>query len=379
MQRRDVPVSPTWRTLVVPLVQWLGLTAVLVAVSLLAVNGSRPPRVLAEPPGGALAEAHNSPFSLASLHQRLPPKALDRVQAYIRDFQQRRRRVLADSLGRSTKYIEVYKEIFRQSGLPEELAYLPIIESGFNPRAVSPAQAVGVWQFTEETGRRFNLVRNHWYDLRRDPMGSARAAAAYLKHLHATFNNWELALAAYNSGAGTVSWALRVNRRAHQPEQYWALDLPEETRNYVPAFLAAVLIAKNPQAFGFHQIRFAPQVAYDRIKVTPGLGLSRIAETLGVQNDDLLDLNPELVRGAVPPGDVPYDLRIPVGMRNMLPSKLLGSPVRLRDWVLHLVEDADTLQELSDRFRALPASIRKVNRIQSNDDLSRKQLLIIPL
>ncbi|NIP71974.1 MAG: lytic transglycosylase domain-containing protein, partial [Gammaproteobacteria bacterium] len=128
--------------------------------------------------------------------------------------------------------------------------YLPIIESGFMERAVSPAQAVGIWQFIEETGRRYNLHRNGWSDKRLDPFHSARAAARLLKHLHQTFDNWELALAAYNAGAGTINWAMRVNRKAGLPTHFWALDLPEETENYVPTFLATVMIAKNPEAFG---------------------------------------------------------------------------------------------------------------------------------
>ncbi|MBI4082641.1 MAG: lytic transglycosylase domain-containing protein [Candidatus Lambdaproteobacteria bacterium] len=379
--RRDPRPSSVWPRLIVPSVQWLGIAAVLVAGSLLLVGGTRPPAVLQNSDEARLTPFQaQSAFSLAALHKRLPPSAIDRIQAFIEFYKKKRRRGFEDSLSRSTRYLQTYREIFREMGLPEELAFLPIIESGFNPRAVSPAQAVGVWQFTEETARRFDLHSNGWYDLRRDPIESARAAARYLRHLYETFGDWELALAAYNSGAGTVSWAQKVNRKSDQPDHFWALDLPDETRGYVPAFLAAVLIAKNPGAFGFDSIRFAPEMKYEQIKVTPGVGLYHLAQMIGMQGDELIELNPELLRGQIPPGDKPYVLRVPSGLRQRLPSQIGSTADASRgDWVLHLVHEADTLQSLSARFRAQPSRIKKVNQIQSNEDLARRSVVIIPL
>ncbi|HEX9843702.1 MAG TPA: lytic transglycosylase domain-containing protein, partial [bacterium] len=280
-QRYNQP-QPVWRNILLPIVQWVGLAGIFVAVAILIAGEVRPPTVLQGDKARETLVIDQGAFSLSALYERLPPEAIGRVNRNIDYFLGTARRRIVDGLARSNKYMESYQQIFREEGLPEELAYLPIIESGFMEKAVSPAKAVGIWQFIEETGKRYNLHQNDWSDRRLDPIYSARAAARLLKHLYGTFGDWELALAAYNSGAGTVRWAIRVNQKAGLPTNYWALDLPEETQNYVPTFLATVMIAKNPLAYGITEIRYKPQVAFDHIKVSPGLSLEELADQSGI-------------------------------------------------------------------------------------------------
>ena len=360
-------------TLLIPLGIWLGISVVVAVVALVLALKQAP-----GPPKASLSQGSGA-FSLTALHERLPEDAKAQVQRYINYFRESRRRGFSDSLARSTRYVERFKEIFREEGLPEELAFLPLIESGFVETAVSPAKAVGVWQFIEETGRRYNLERNSWFDRRRDPISSAKAAASYLAHLHEEFKDWDLALAAYNSGAGTVRWAQRVNRRAGEPQHYWSLELPEETRNYVPAFIASVLIAKNPAAYGFHKIDFHPEIEYEVVKVSPGTSLALLEVQLDLQERTLFNLNSELTRGVVPPGDVPYALRVPPGYAQPIAAKLAYVQTQPNDWMLHHVQYQDTVQSLARRFRARPATIKEVNRLQDNGELLQRRFVIIPL
>lgn len=377
--RQPIPRQPPqpWQILLPVAALALSLGALGLIVWQLA-GADPPPVVRIDEPPAATSEA-GDPYSLRSLYRRLPPEGMERVAGYVDYFRKSRRRGLQDGLGRSTRYIARFRRIFARAGIPAELAYLPLIESGFMEHAVSPAKAVGVWQFTAETGRRYNLNANSWFDKRRDPIQSAWAAARYLGHLHRKFKNWDLALAAYNSGEGTVSWAIRVNRRAGLPTSYWDLELPEETENYVPAFIAAALIAKNPGAFGFKKIRFAPKMAYEWIKVSAGLPLGLLAQQFEVAEEELFALNPELIRGQVPPGDSNYRLRIPLGTRRVLPAKLKAAKKFPRDWLLHHVAATDTLQGLADRFSAHPEKIMRLNRLRDGSELTERAFLIIPL
>ncbi|MCZ6644781.1 MAG: lytic transglycosylase domain-containing protein [SAR324 cluster bacterium] len=341
---------------------------------------SEPPAVLADAASRAALAPGSSPFALSALHRRLPPYALEQVGRYIDYFQRTRRRGLEGAIARSTKYLQGFKRIFHEYGLPDELAYLPLIESGFMENAVSPAQAAGVWQFTRETGRRFNLQSNSWFDRRFDPMRSARAAALYLKQLYREFKDWDLALAAYNSGSGTVRWARRVNRKAKRPRHYWALEeLPDETRNYVPRFIAAVLIAKNLDAFGFNKIRFMPRVVFERIKVTPGFSLAVLAKHLDINAQSLFELNPELIQQEIPPGNSLYLLRIPPGTRKLVRAKLAGRVSTPGKWLLHQVAVSDTVLTLASRFQAKPDRIMRVNGLRDGQELAGRKFVIIPL
>ncbi len=365
-----------WRTILAASAQWGVVAALGVMVIVFATQESGAPAVvknLAALSNSAAADA----YSLSSLHRRLPPAALSEVQRYLDFFITKQRRRVEDGLARSGRYREAYKQIFRSEGIPEELVYLPMIESGFMEKAVSPARAVGVWQFIEETGRMYNLHHDDWFDRRLDPINSAKAAAQLLSHLHDLFDDWDLALAAYNSGAGTVKWALRVNTKAGLPTHFWALDLPDETRNYVPAFIAMMLIAKNPSAFGFSDIQFHPKLVYDQIKVAPGVSLEDLGASMGVEVDQLLELNPELIKGAIPPGK-PYTLRIPTGTRSRLMVRL-GIQAPKSDYFVYPVTKTDTLDLVASQFQTRLDNLQRVNQIKDDGDLLGRRCLIIPL
>lgn len=377
--RHAVQAYTEWRDPLIRLGRWSLLGVILIALAYLIARQATTPAVVKNPAALPKPSATQSAYSISALHRRLPPEALTEVQRYLDFFTTKQRRRVEDGLARSGRYMEAYKQIFRSEGIPEELVYLPMIESGFMENAVSPAKAVGVWQFIEETGALYNLHHDDWSDRRRDPLGSARAAAQLLSHLYETFGDWDLALAAYNSGAGTVKWAVKVNAKAKEPTQYWHLTLPDETRNYVPAFIAMVLIAKNPSAFGFNDIQFHAKIVFDQIKVSPAVSLADLGENLGVDVDQLFELNPELIRGEIPPGTMPYTLRVPVGTRKRVLARLAGSGTAANDYFVYRVKDADTLEELANQFPKSLANIQRLNQIKVDGDLLTKRFLIIPL
>ncbi len=227
-------------------------------------------------------------------------------------------------LDRSVRYLPLIKKIFREYNLPEDLAYLAMIESGFNPLAVSPQHAAGIWQIMVPTGREYGLVTDTWIDERKDPVKSTYAAAAHLKDLYNRFGSWPLVLASYNAGMGTVQSVVRRTRS----DDYWDLSasrlLRRETRRYVPQYLAALVIARNPEAYGFVVPRADPFV-YDEIVVRQSTDLGEAAHLIGCSYQSILELNPELIRKSTPPRQW-YVLRIPPGSRNFYElrvSKLL--------------------------------------------------------
>jgi membrane-bound lytic murein transglycosylase D len=368
---------------------WGGLAGVALVIALMITNEARHPIMVKDP--SALSQATGSgAFSLTALHKRLPPEALNTVQQYVDFFTTKQRRRVQDGLARSGRYLETYRQIFHAEGIPEELVYLPMIESGYMETAVSPARAVGVWQFIEETGKRFNLDKTDWYDSRLDPIASARSAAKLLKMLYDQFGDWDLALAAYNSGSGTVKWAQRVNSKQKQPGNYWSLELPEETRNYVPAFIAMVLIAKNPSAFGFNEIQFHAKIVFDQVKVSPGMSLVDFADHTGIDLNRLLELNPELLRAEIPPGSKPYMLRVPAGTKPSILDKIAGvKTVGAADYVIYVVQQTDTVEALANwaagvsrersPVQARVAIIQKANHLTDDADLAQRRYVVIPL
>ena len=228
-------------------------------------------------------------------------------------------------LDRSARYLPLIKRILKECNLPEDLAYVAMIESGFNPLAESSQHAAGLWQIMAPTGREYGLVTDKWVDERKDPVKSTYAAAAHLKVLYNIFGSWPLVLASYNAGMGTVRSVVRRTRS----EDYWDLSatrrLRRETRHYVPQYMAALVIAKNPEAYGYVVPRANPFV-YDEIVVRQSTYLSEAARVLGCSYNDLLELNPELIRKSTPPRQW-YVMRIPPGSGNFyepLVSRLSG-------------------------------------------------------
>lgn len=233
------------------------------------------------------------------------------VKAYLVYFSTERKEVIRRYLSRSTRYLPMIREIFQEHGLPEDLAYLAMIESGFNPHAYSHAHACGMWQFIKGTALRYGLAVNSYVDERRDPEKSTHAAAKYLLDLYKQFGSWYLAAASYNCGEGRVQRELDQSNHRN----FWDLSanerLPNETKNYVPQMIAATIIAKNPEKFGFHKIPYLPPLQYDTVKVTEPTSLKAAAIACNVPPEEIELLNPELRRGVTPPEVASYTLRIP--------------------------------------------------------------------
>jgi len=233
------------------------------------------------------------------------------VQSRVAAFQTHLRGFFDDALSRGAKYLPSMRDILVREGLPAELAYLPLIESGYRPQAVSPAGAAGPWQFIPATGRRYGLRIDALVDERRDPIKSTEAASQYLKDLHEMFGDWELSLAAYNSGEYRVA---RILANKEDVDDFWDMRergyLPTETSAYVPSFLAAVQIAKAPQDYGFSAPSHHTPEHYETVEVDRKVSLRAAADLCGVSTSELAELNPALRTGVTPSG---YSLRVPVG------------------------------------------------------------------
>ncbi|MGE3973392.1 MAG: lytic transglycosylase domain-containing protein [Bdellovibrionales bacterium] len=235
------------------------------------------------------------------------------VQKWIQFFQGNGRRVFSSWLSRSNKYLPAIQKVLVSEGLPADLAYMVMIESGFMPHATSSAKAVGPWQFINETGERYGLTTNWWLDERRDFDKSSRAAAKYLKYLHSLFNCWNLAAAGYNAGENKI---IRLMDK-HQTRSFWQLakisSLATETKDYVPKLIATMLIAKAPGIYGFRNVKSQQPVRFEHFHVPGGTRLDHLAQSIGFPPDTMRELNPELIRGYIPFQVTGRNIRIPHG------------------------------------------------------------------
>ncbi|MDI6890417.1 MAG: transglycosylase SLT domain-containing protein [Thermodesulfovibrionales bacterium] len=253
-------------------------------------------------------------------------------------------------LSRSGKYIELMKEILKEKDIPEEIVFLPLIESGFNPHAYSPRRATGYWQFIASTAKKYGLEINWWRDERRDPVKSTMAAADYLKDLYDMFGSWNLAMAAYNAGEGKILKALHMTKT----DDYWSLldskYLKRETKDYVPKFIAASLIAKSPQEFGFGELEYHLPLDYDEVTIDLPIDLEVAAECAETTLEVIKGLNPELRRWCTPPDVSEYTLRIPEGKKDIFLQKLSQIPSKKRFSIdRYTVKKGDTLKRISKK------------------------------
>ncbi len=271
--------------------------------------------------GAAYApDGRDEPEADASLevgtgHPSLPAPFNERVAHWRERFQTVERATFERYLERRGLYERMIREKLRARGMPEELIYLAMIESGFAPDAVSPVAATGLWQFMAETARAEGLRIDTWVDERRDPILATDAALDYLQGLHDRFGSWTLAAAAYNAGPTRVARILRRQDLDDRSDEgvYWdVIDaLPRETRDYVPKLLAARMLAESPETYGFEVSR-APAYAFEPVMVPGGTWLTTVARSLGVSPRVMRELNPQLLRGRTPPGSA-YPVRVPVG------------------------------------------------------------------
>ena len=277
-------------------------------------------------------------------------------------------------------YGPMIDHILAEENVPETMKYLAMAESGLNPRARSWAGAVGMWQFMPSTGRRYGLSINAWVDERRDPEKATRAAARHLRDLYEEFDDWHLAMAAFNCGAGCVR---RAVRRADAPDaSYWdAYDyLPRETRGYVPMFIAAARIMQNPEAYGYEPAPPTPAFSYDYVAVHGSmLSLHTLAQLSGTDPSVLRSLNPELRRGRVPPSRDRYHLRIPLGTYPRFVWNYADLPDHQKQpATTYRVRSGDTLSEIADRFGTTTDVLQRLNGL-SNTLIRQGQHLVVPV
>jgi len=271
-------------------------------------------------------------------------------------------------LDRFQRYKPVVEQIFAEFGLPQELVYLSVIESGFNPRAYSRARAAGPWQFMKSTGRTYGLRVNWYIDERRDPIKSSVAAAQHLRDLYDRFGSWPLALSAYNAGAGKITRAIRKSGT----RDYWKIRrtrfIRRETREYVPKFMAATIIATNPTLFGF-RVGTGDVHQYDEVLMENTIHLRTVAKKTGLAFEDLRQLNPELRRSLTPPDKDGYFLKVPVGMgyhvenvREELEPWTQSAP----QLTWYRVRRGDSLSVIAHRFNMSVGKLKGLNNLSRN-------------
>src|SRR5262245_25393570 len=306
-----------------------------------------------------------------------PPYPLtvnSQVQFFLDRFTGDRRKVVGTWLERSTRYLTMIREVLRSRGLPEELAFTAMIESGYNPLAVSRVGAKGLWQFMAATARRYGLRVDHWVDERLDPEKSTVAAASYLRDLHTQFGSWNLAQAAYNAGEVAVAKAIRGT----QSNDFWVLArsnfLRRETKEFVPQIHAATVIGREPARYGFDPGDSA-RVAFDRVSVPPATDLKRLSTAAGVSVDALRAVNPVLVKGVTPPGG-PYELNVPPGTMSSIVAALATRPVAATatsappspsKGEVHVVRPRDTLSSIARRYGVSVGDMVRWNGLEGRD------------
>lgn len=265
---------------------------------------------------GRNAELQDLVLPVQTLVVSLPLHENARVDRWVKHFRTDQRAAFERLLERQGAYDDIIRGKLRDRGMPEELLYLAMMESGLSPRAESSASAVGLWQFMTPTAQQYGLRVDEWVDERRDPVRATNAALDYLSYLHDRYGSWYLAAAAYNAGPGTVDRVLarHANGRSGDEDLYWdVLDhLPRETRDYVPRLVAAALLAEDARGEGF-DIQSERPYRYDRVFVPGGTSLTTVAWRLNVTPRVLRNLNPHLIQGVTPP-DETYPIRVPVGL-----------------------------------------------------------------
>ena len=317
-------------------------------------------------------------------HKAIPLKMNEHVEYEIKQFQTVERNFFINSYKRSGRYIAKIVKELNEAGLPEELAWLPIVESGFNVSALSPARALGLWQFIPSTGYKFGLKRDDWIDERLDPEKSTKAAIAYFQELHRMFGDWTTVLAAYNSGEGNVLRVIR-GQKINYLDNFWDLyeGLPRETARYVPRFLATLHILKEPEQYGFDLGETEEPLSFEVATIEKQVRLDAIAKELGISEALLSDLNPELRLKVAPP--TPYSLRTPPAMSEALLASLDSIPewshIRtiLASHAYHRVSQGETLYSIAKRYKTTVAAISKENNIRNGQFISTGRRLQIPL
>ncbi|MFB3885051.1 MAG: LysM peptidoglycan-binding domain-containing protein [Thermodesulfobacteriota bacterium] len=357
----------------------------------ISTPSSAPPtnEISAESPDLTIGDEPNDGFSVEVFPKSPLKKEPDfdipivinaKVEQFIQYFQTTARKVFSNWLARSEKYIPFMKNLLKGNGLPEDLVYMALIESGFNPYAYSRSKASGPWQFIYLTGKRYGLKVTWWVDERRDPEKSTIAATKYLKDLYDLFECWYLAAAGYNAGEGKIANAMKKYRT----EDFWELTkyryLKQETKDYVPQMIAAALIAKDPEKYGFVDIPYEEPLRYDKVNVPAVTDLRIIAKACEISLEELKDLNPELLRWCTPPDSPDYEIKIPFGRQEVFLENFEAlQPEQRFRFKTHVVKRGDTLSGIARLYRVAIEPMLEINRIKRTTRLSIGTNLVVPV
>ena len=301
------------------------------------------------------------------------------IDKFIHYFQTRGRERFGLYLSRSGKYVGMMQKILVRYGLPEDLVYVALIESGFSPKAYSVAKAAGPWQFISATGRRYGLRIDWWTDERRDAEKSTHAAASYLRDLYGMFESWPLATAAYNAGEGKIQRAVTRYKSDDFSELIRHRYLKQETKDYVPKMLAALTIAKDPDKYGFGDVAYEAPLDLRTVTVPGGTDLAAVARLLEVPVESIRDWNPELRRFCTPPNREQYDLRLSVDAAFLAEERMEEIRTQAQvTFLQHNVRRGETLQSLADRYQTTVPVLKELNGLRK-DSLGRTPRLVIPV
>ncbi|MHB1665564.1 MAG: LysM peptidoglycan-binding domain-containing protein [bacterium] len=336
----------------------------------------------------------NNDNKISSNASRIFPMIINKeIIHYIHFYQNTGRNVFKTMLERSERYIPMIKSVFKKLGLPNDLAYLAMVESGFSPTAYSYAGASGMWQFIPSTARIFGLTINWWVDERRNPIESTYAAGKYLKNLFNTFGSWYLAAAAYNSGQMTIERALSL----YPGGNFWTISqnkpylLPGQTRRYVPKIIAAAIIAKDPQNFGFKNLKYRKPIKFAQVKVPFSVSLYALAKCAEIPENNLWKLNPDILRGSTPPNDPNFLLNIPADklkvfennfkdIKQYIPQtpKVINISYNKPQGGYYTVQSGDTLDSIALRYGVSLNTLEEANHLSSYSLINVGERLLIP-
>jgi membrane-bound lytic murein transglycosylase D len=311
----------------------------------------------------------------------LPLVINDQVAGYINAFSESSsfRAHMAASLQRVGKYRGLIQDVLRQEGVPQDLIYLAVAESGFQPRALNAKSgAGGMWQFMTYTAPEYGLTRNAYFDYRFDPEKSSRAYARYIKALYNQFGDWYLAMAAYDWGPGNIQHDVQRTGYADFWEFYRRGLMPAQTRAYVPQILAAIIMAKNPERYGLNKLVPSPPVIYDTVSTDYSIDLRLVADVTDSTVAEIVELNPALLRLATP-NDISFDLHIPPGTKDLYTRRLKSIPEEKRaSWRFHVVLAGESLDSIAGNFHDRAADIASVNGLDANASIQAGDQLMIP-
>ena len=313
-------------------------------------------------------------------HSDLPLVVNDYVAGFINYFTNTKKghNTIENSLTREGQYRAMVEQVLLDEGVPKDLIYLAVAESGFRARAVNARTgAGGMWQFMPYDD--YGLVRNAWVDERFDPEKSTRAYARYIKELHAQFGDWYLAMAAYDWGPGKIQRAVQRTGYADFWELYQRNVLPAETKNYVPIILAAAIMAKNPTQYGLSDIPVDPALRSDTVKTDSSINLRLVADLVGTTTEEIQELNPSLLQMSTP-SDFSFDLHLPPGTAPLFQQRLALVPEEHRAaWRFHIATQDDTLASIAQSFHVTTRELAAANGLQTDDSIHANQALVIPV